>query len=117
LTEELQKPPEKTRAAVSALWAKYSEKIFARVAMLEGACQALQKNCLSEELRQEAKMAAHKLAGSLGTFGHAEGSKLAGEMESILEEGGSRDQAQTDRLSELAESLRKELEHGPPRQA
>jgi HPt (histidine-containing phosphotransfer) domain-containing protein len=115
LTEELRKPPEKTRAAVSALWERFSEKIFARVAMLDGACQALQKDCMSEELRQEAKMAAHNLAGSLGTFGYADGSKLAGEMESILDEGGSWDQAQTDRLSELVGNLRKELEQGPPR--
>ena len=114
MTEELRKPTEKTRAAVAALWKKFSEQLFERVALLEGAGRAFEKGCLSEEQRQEAKMAAHKLAGSLGTFGLAEGSKLAAEVESILEAGGSRDPAEGARLLELAGNLRKELEQGPP---
>lgn len=117
MTEELQKPTDKTRAAVAALWEKFSEKFFERVSLLDGACAALEKGRLSEEVRQEARMAAHKLAGSLGTFGIAEGSKLAAEMESILEAGGSPDQAQIHRLFELAANLRKELEQGPPPRA
>ena len=90
MTEELRTPPEKIRAAVAALWEKFSENLFGRLALLEQASRALREGCLSAELRQEAAMEAHKLAGSLGTFGLAEGSKLAAEMELILEAGGPR---------------------------
>ena len=117
MTEELRSPPEKTRAAVAALWEKFSESLFERLVLLERAIGALRQGCLSEELRQEAAMAAHKLAGSLGTFGLAEGSKLAEEMEAIFEAGGLWNQAQSDRLSQLLGSLRKEMEWGPSRPA
>ena len=117
MTEELRTPPEKTRAAVAALWEKFSENLFGRLALLERATQALREGCLSEELRQEAEMGAHKLAGSLGTLGLPQGSKLAEEMELIFQAGGPRNQAQSDRLSELVGSLRQELERGPSRPA
>jgi len=113
LTEELRQPPEKTRAAVAALWERFAKTIFERLALLERASRALQEGSLSEGLRQDAEMGAHKLAGSLGTFGLPEGSKLAEEIESIFQAGGLRDQEQSDRLSELVGSLRKELERRP----
>ena len=110
--EELRSPPEKTRAALAALWEKFSEVLFGRLALLERATQALREGCLSEELRQEAAMGAHKLAGSLGTFGLPEGSNLAEQME-LMFQRGSWNQAQSERLSILVGSLRKELERGP----
>ena len=77
----------------------------------------MREGCLSEELRQEAEIGAHKLAGSLGTFGLSEGSNLAEEMELIFQAGEPRNQAQSERLAELVGSLRKELERGPSRPA
>ena len=117
VTEELRSPAEKTRAAVAALWEKFSETLFGRLALLERAIGALREGSLSEDLRQEAEMGAHKLAGSLGTFGLPEGSKLAAEMELIFHAGIPRDQAQSERLAELVGSLRKEMERGPSRPA
>ena len=75
----------------------------------------MREGCLSKELRQEAEMGAHKLAGSLGTLGLPEGSKLAEEMEWILQAGALRNPAQSDRLAELVGSLRREMEQGPSR--
>ena len=102
--------PDKTRAAVAALWTKFSGKLFERLAVLERVSEALLDGRLDDELRHEAETEAHKLAGSLGTFGLAEGSRLAEELESILQPGGPLNQAESHRVSELAGSLRKELE-------
>ena len=102
--------PDNIRATVAALWTKFSGKIFGRLAVLEGVGEALREGRLNEELRQEAEMEAHKLAGSLGTLGLAEGSRLAEELESILQAGVPLNQAESHRVSELAGSLRKELE-------
>ena len=113
LTDEVRRSTEKTRAAVVAIWEKYSGTLFERVALLERATSALREGSLSEELRRDAEMEAHKLAGSLGTFGLPEGSKLAGEIEMIFQPEGPRNHVEKHRLSELLGSLRKELERGP----
>ena len=114
MTEGLQSPAGKTQAAVAALWERFAEKFFERLSLLERTCDALRKGNLNEELHREAVTAAHKLAGSLGTFGLGRGSKLAEEMESLLDAGNLRDPARSARLAELADNLRKELEQGPP---
>lgn len=78
--------------------------------MLEQAAVALLEGALGEALREQAEREAHKLAGSLGTFGFAHGSRLAGEMERLFRAGKPLGQAETLRLSELVVALRQELE-------
>ena len=95
---------------MAALWPKFSGKLFEKLAVLDSMSKALRDGRLSDELRREAAMVAHKLAGSLGTFGLAEGSKLAEELESIVQADGPLSQAESQRVSELVGSLRKELE-------
>ena len=56
-----------------------------RVAVLERAAATLKTEALSDELQQQASSSAHKLAGSLGTYGFLEGSVLAKEIESYLD--------------------------------
>ena len=48
--------------------------------------------------------------GLLGTFGYSEGTRLAKEMERMLEAGSSLGQAEARSLSELVVFLRDELE-------
>ncbi|HLO48397.1 MAG TPA: response regulator [Kamptonema sp.] len=94
--------------AVAKVWTRFKGSISDRVTILEQANTALTIGELSDELRQQATREAHKLAGSLGTFGLAEGSRLAREMESLLQNTPRQDQAP--QLSQLVTTLRYELE-------
>jgi HPt (histidine-containing phosphotransfer) domain-containing protein len=97
-------------AAVAEIWERSKGTIFGRVAVLEQATRALLAGTLDEALRQRAEQEAHKLTGSLGTFGFAQGSRLAREMEHALGVGVPLGQAEAARLSELVVTLRQELE-------
>lgn len=55
-----------------------------RMAVLERAAAALMTEALTDELHRQAKSSAHKLAGSLGSFGFSEGSVLAKTIEDYL---------------------------------
>lgn len=66
------------------VWNKTKPVTFDRLVSLEQATQALSKNDLTEELRQRAEYEAHKLAGSMGTFGFSQGSLLARQLELIF---------------------------------
>jgi HPt (histidine-containing phosphotransfer) domain-containing protein len=67
--------------AMARLWAKFLPDIEQRVAVVEAAAQAAAAGTLSEADREAAHAAAHKLAGSLGTFGLQRGTELAREAE------------------------------------
>jgi diguanylate cyclase (GGDEF)-like protein len=100
-------------AAVAGVWARYREAILARVDVLEGAAMGLLEGRLDREQRREAEREAHKLAGSVGTFGFAEASRLARDAETLL--SGPTPPGQTDalRLADLAVALRRELSAPP----
>ena len=70
--------------ALSRLWVKFLPEIEARIAVLAKASDALAAGELSLQLREEGHAAAHKLAGSLGTFGMAIGTELARNAELLL---------------------------------
>lgn len=91
--------------------------MLGRIATLEQATLALLENSLSDALAQQAEREAHKLVGSLGTFGLAQGSKLAREIEHILQAGSSLGQIEVLRLSQLVVALHQELEQSSPQQA
>jgi CheY-like chemotaxis protein len=99
--------PAEFPAALAALWEKFREGTFRRVAVLDDAALALREGRLDAELRRAAEHEAHKLAGAAGTFGFAEGTRLAREAEQMLE--GS-DPLDARRLGDLAAALRRELE-------
>jgi HPt (histidine-containing phosphotransfer) domain-containing protein len=71
-------------AALDRLWIKFQPEMEQRIAVLEAAAQALTTNSLSEQQRETAHAAAHKLAGSLGTFGLHRGTELARQTELLL---------------------------------
>ena len=106
-------------SALAALWTKFREGTFRRVAVLDEAAVALREGRLDGKLRRAAEREAHKLAGAAGTFGFAEATHLAREAEQMLEGSDPLDAAQAQRLGELAAALRHELERpvGAPRTA
>jgi diguanylate cyclase (GGDEF)-like protein len=100
-------------AAVARIWPKSQERLGGRVTVLEEATDAELAGGLPTEQRRHAEEEAHKLAGSLGTFGMAEGSRLAREVELLLGGAGPVEAADALRLAELVLALRQQLDAGP----
>jgi diguanylate cyclase (GGDEF)-like protein len=111
MDEPTDRPVEaKLGSAVAGIWEKFRGATLERVATLDGAVIALLGGELESGLRREAEREAHKLAGSVGTFGFAHGSELAREIELLLGGADAISESQTLRLSELTVALREELE-------
>jgi HPt (histidine-containing phosphotransfer) domain-containing protein len=68
-------------AALDRLWERFLPEIRGRVEILEAAARAMANGELSGDQREQAAGAAHKLAGTLGTFGLAHGTQVARELE------------------------------------
>jgi HPt (histidine-containing phosphotransfer) domain-containing protein len=94
-------------AMLDQLWLKFRPQIEERVVVLEQAAAALAQGNLSPVLRAEAHSAAHKLAGSLGTFGLIPAGELARQAESICQSNPAADSATY--LLEIAAALRAEI--------
>lgn len=76
---------QQTQSALSAVWEKVKGESSDRLTIIQQASKALRDGKLKDQQRQQALMAAHKLAGSLGVFGFAEASRLAKEIEQMLQ--------------------------------
>ncbi len=72
------------KSSIADLWDKFKDKIWLRIEILEAAKTALINQNLPPELREQAISEAHKLAGSLGTFGFPTGTNLSRRIENIL---------------------------------
>jgi HPt (histidine-containing phosphotransfer) domain-containing protein len=108
---------EKFAAAMTKLWLRFRGAIFERVDRLESAALAHKEGTLNAGQRQRAVFDAHKLVGSLGTFGFPEGGEAARQLERLLESETVLDAAGPDRALELVAALRKELARDPAGQA
>lgn len=84
MTGESKTAPSPMADAMARLWAKFLPEIERRVASLGVAAKALRDNLLTAELQAAAHADAHKLAGSLGTFGLQRGTELARQAELML---------------------------------
>lgn len=96
-------PPE-LNAALDRLWKQFLPQIEERVAVLEAASQSLSSDRLTNDQRDGAQAAAHKLAGVLGTFGLTKGTILAREAEMLY--SGDADPASAPQLIEISAQLR-----------
>ena len=75
-------PNTRTNALLASLWQRNLPQLQARLDLLD---QAAAADPLPDTLRAEAASVAHKLAGSLGMFGYPEGTRLAQQLEVLLE--------------------------------
>ncbi len=107
---ELSLVQQQTMLALADLLKDFQVRISDRLAVLNQAVQALKEGQLSEQIRLAAEQEAHKLAGSLGSFGFAVGSQLAQETEDLLQAKIFLDQAQSLRLYELVTALHQEMQ-------
>jgi len=94
----------------------FKAKVGSRIAVLKLAADALRKSTLDDQLRQKAEQEAHKLAGSLGSFGFPKGSLLANEIEDLFQNQKYLSQAKCFYLDKLLMELQRELEKSPVEQ-
>ncbi|MGF1480753.1 MAG: response regulator [Cyanophyceae cyanobacterium] len=104
-----QEAQQQVQAKVSTVWERVQEKLSQRVTAIEEATTVLLKSRLSRQQRLQAQQAAHKLAGSLGMFDLDEGSRLAREIEQLLQQR-SLSNPQRRQLTHLIGALRQELQ-------
>jgi len=77
-------PPSSTPSiadALNRLWIRFLPEIEDRIAIIDTAAKALANGVLTNEEREAAHSAAHKLSGTLGTFGLNHGTELARKAE------------------------------------
>jgi DNA-binding response OmpR family regulator/HPt (histidine-containing phosphotransfer) domain-containing protein len=72
-------------AFLNEIWINGKPKIVAQAAVFNQVVQDLSANMLATELQKRAKNTAHKLAGTLGTFGLASAMQLARQVEHLLD--------------------------------
>ncbi|HYL81004.1 MAG TPA: Hpt domain-containing protein [Candidatus Acidoferrum sp.] len=97
----------------AGLWDQFKDIVLERVVALEEAAAAVRQGVLGDGMRQRAEMAAHRLAGSLGSIGFPDGSRIALEIEGLLRECASPVGDQVSRLSALTSALRQTLDRRP----
>jgi HPt (histidine-containing phosphotransfer) domain-containing protein len=93
-------------AALDRMWAQFLPQMHERVDVLEAAAQAFAARQLSIDRQQQAQAAAHKLAGTLGTFGLTRGTVLARELEILYSQQNEPEPDLAERLSSTAVELR-----------
>jgi len=92
--------------ALDLLWIRFLPEIRKRVELLEATASACASNQLSAAERDGAHAAAHKLAGTLGTFNLTRGTDLAREFELKFSGERALDAALAERLAAIAAELR-----------
>lgn len=95
---------------MAALWERFRGTTVERVDTLDAAIEVLRSTPDAAEPRIAGSSAAHKLAGSLGTFGFPEASRLARECERILDADAPLGPAELDLLAAHAAAIRAGLD-------
>lgn len=93
---------ETVKRQIEELWQKHLPLMTSRLEVIARAIGALSQGAIHEDLKRQATEEAHKLAGSLGTFGLESASDSALRIERVL---ATRSNA-PDVAAELAEHLR-----------
>lgn len=73
-------------ARTAKLWEKFKPKLITQILDLEVAVNGLQLHPPVPDCQQVAEQTAHKLVGSLGLFGWTEGSRMARQLEKLLQQ-------------------------------
>ncbi|MCC5639369.1 response regulator [Nostoc sp. CHAB 5844] len=100
-------------AAINKAIERHKDTFTQRVTLLEQAELALHQGQLSSELRQQTSNEAHKLAGTLGSFGYTTGSKLAQAIEHLLLTNKNLTSKDAVQLSQLINQLKETLSQPP----
>lgn len=101
-------------AAMVELWEKFKDSFIAQVTGLAAVIPALAIGTLPPEQLQQAQQDVHKLKGSLGIFGHPQGSALALAIEPLLKLAQPLLPEQIAQLTQEVQALQQEVQQ-PPR--
>jgi|SRR3954463_1374656 HPt (histidine-containing phosphotransfer) domain-containing protein len=82
------KPPANVDAALDEMWNKFRPLNEERLALLDRVVAELRYGAVSDTARKSAEEAAHKIAGSAGSFGYDEATRLARRIEQMLKREG-----------------------------
>ncbi|CAD5971692.1 Protein RcaC [Planktothrix tepida] len=104
----------KVQAEIKKLLDSFRGVISEQIAVLERAKIALLTGKLDPELKQSATLEAHKLAGSLATFGYPNGSHLARMIEHLLIHDSPLTSTEIAQFSEQVTALRQEFNKPNP---
>lgn len=91
-------------------WQENKQVTLDHLNALTEAAARLGEGYLSVQHREQARLSAHSLAGTLGTFGFAEGSRLALELEHLLQPDIPLSANQIPLFKALAMALRREVD-------
>jgi diguanylate cyclase (GGDEF)-like protein len=107
-------PPERGASDVAAMletiWERHRGDVLERIEVLERTALALVRGDLDGDLHDEARACAHRLAGSLGTFGLAAASERARQIERTLDDHEPLHPAQAPGLARLVVAIRDEVQ-------
>ncbi|NET25612.1 response regulator [Okeania sp. SIO1I7] len=108
--QKYQESQQKLQDSISKIWDRFKGGINERIDVLEQVVVAGKNEILEIDLQRKAQQEAHKLAGSLGTFGLVDGSDLAREIESLLAAEKPLNYSEIFHLSKLVKSLCNKIE-------
>ncbi len=101
------------RAELIEIWEKYRDQRRERIATLELATLAIRSRTLDASLAMRAEAAAHWLAGSVGTFGYLDGTRIARSLERVFKVLAPSGSADAEQVAELLGALQAELSRPP----
>lgn len=99
----------KNQSTIDKVFERFRGVFNQQIAVLEQAKNSLLAGDLTAELQQSAKQEAHKLAGSMGSFGYPEGSKLARSAEHLMMKNEPFTEEEITQFSALVTELQQEL--------
>ncbi|CBN54968.1 MULTISPECIES: response regulator [Kamptonema] len=97
------------RQNTDKIFERFREVFNEQIAILEQAKNSLLAGNIENHLQEAAKNEAHKLAGSMGSFGYQEGSKLARSAEHLLMNNSPLSGENITKFSELVTALQQEI--------
>ncbi len=103
----------KVQAVLQQIWDKFNETWEAKLRMFEQAIAQLSTGTFNPELHSLAQIEAHRLIGSLGSFGLPNGSEVAREIEQLLRLD-SWDKKEVQQLKKLLGQLQQIVKNKPP---
>lgn len=102
----------KVLAVVQQMWGNFKESLGSQMALFEQAIAQISTGTLDGKLRSSAEAQAHRLIGSLGSFGLPQGSEVARQIEHLLRlDSLGKNEAR--QLEELVGQLKQAVEHKP----
>ena len=102
------------RATIAQAWETHQATMQERLQVLDATVTAVQEGHLNSDLQQQGRSQAHKLAGSLGCYGFAEGSRIARKLEQLLELEAPLGDQQASQVAQLVQNLRQSLAEPTP---